>query len=90
MGLVRILAISAVVMLALGAGLVTQTDAASKCVKAGGQGTGLGEQVAKSMADEALATSIKSYGGKGSGKVSYACNTALVITTCTATQRACK
>jgi len=84
----RILTIAAVALWAL-AGVVTPSDAA-KCIKAGGQGTGLGEQVAKNMADIALADAVKAYGGKASGKVAYKCDMALVIATCTASQKACK
>jgi hypothetical protein len=89
MALVRILVIAAFAAAAIGAGLATQANAA-KCAKIGGEGTGLGEQIAKDQADVALADAIKSYGGKASGKASYKCTTALVLSTCTATQRACK
>ena len=88
MAMVRVLVIAAFAAAVVGAGLVTRADAA--CVKAGGEGTGLGEQIAKTMADAALAEAIKSYGGKASGKASYKCSTTLVLSTCTATQRACK
>jgi len=88
MASIRILVVAAFAAAIVGAGFVTRADAA--CVKAGGEGTGLGEPIAKTMADAALANSIKSYGGKASGKASYKCNMTLVLTTCTATQKACK
>jgi hypothetical protein len=89
MSLLRVLAAAAFAAALVGAGLTTQADAA-KCSKIGGEGTGLGEQIAKDQANVALAEAIKSYGGKASGKASYKCNTTLVLSTCTASQRACK
>jgi len=88
MALLRVLAVAAFAAAIVGAGLTTRAEAA--CVKVGGEGTGLGEQLAKTMADAALANAIKSYGGKASGKTSYKCAMAFVLTTCTATQKACK
>jgi hypothetical protein len=89
MSLVRVLAAATFAAVLVGAGLATQADAA-KCAKIGGEGTGLGEQIAKDQANVALGEAIKSYGGKASGKASYKCNMTLVLTTCVATQQACK
>ena len=89
MSIVRVLAVTAFAASVVGAGLVTPADAA-KCAKIGGEGTGLGELVAKDQANMALAEAIKAYGGKASGKASSKCTMALVLTTCTATQKACK
>ncbi len=63
---------------------------AAKCVMAGGQGTGITPEIAKNMAGIALNTSITNMGAKAKGKVSTTCETALVISTCTSRQRACK
>jgi hypothetical protein len=89
MSLVRVLAAAAFAAALVGAGLVTQADAA-KCAKIGGEGTGLGEPIAKDQANMALAEAIKAYGGKASGKASLKCTMTLVLATCTATQTACK
>lgn len=60
------------------------------CVMAGGQGTGLGQEIAKSMATAALSQSLAKGGLKAAGKVSTKCDNNPVVTTCTASQRACK
>lgn len=64
---------------------------AAKCVKAGGQGTGVTPEIAKTMSTIALGNAIKNMGAKGVGKVATKCeSTALVVNTCTSYQRACK
>ena len=63
---------------------------AAKCVKASGQGTGLTQEIAKAMATDALNLSIANYGGKGKGKVAMKCDGMQILSTCTASQRACK
>jgi hypothetical protein len=88
MALVRGLVAAAFVAAVVGAGFVSPADA--KCVKIGGEGTGLGEPIAKDQANMALAEAIKAYGGKASGKASHKCTMTLVLATCTASQKACK
>jgi hypothetical protein len=89
MDMVRGLVAAAVVAALVGVGLASQADA--KCAKIGGEGTGVGEPIAKDQAIMALAEAIKAYGGKASGKAAYKCtSTALVVYSCTATQKACK
>ena len=66
------------------------TEAEAKCVMAGGSATGLTQDIAKSLATMALNQSISSYGGKASGKVAMSCDANVVMSTCTAKQRACK
>lgn len=66
------------------------TEAEAKCVMAGGSATGLTQDIAKSLATMALNQSISSYGGKASGKVAMSCDANMVMSTCTAKQRACK
>lgn len=63
-----------------------------KCVIAGGQGTGLGVDLSKQMAADGLKDALNSGGMKGVGKITYKCDTAatVVVTSCTARQRACK
>ena len=64
---------------------------AAKCVKAGGQGTGITPEIAKTMSTIALANAITNIGAKASGKISTTCETtAFVVSTCTSYQRACK
>lgn len=63
---------------------------AAKCVMAGGQGTGVTPEIAKSLSAIALNTSISNMGAKAKGKVATACQTTLVVSTCTSRQRACK
>ncbi len=65
-------------------------DAKAKCVMAGGTATGLTQDIAKTMATNALNQSIGSYGGKAAGKVAMKCDANMVMSTCTAKQRACK
>ncbi len=64
--------------------------AAGKCVRAGGQGSGLLPDVAKFMADAALKNSIAAHGLKPAGKVTLTCKTDAILTTCVSRQRACK
>lgn len=85
------------VLVAVGAGVVIAAmaftpvaEAKSKCVMAGGTATGLTQDVAKFMATNALNQSIASYGGKASGKVAMTCDANMLLSTCTAKQRACK
>lgn len=63
---------------------------AKSCVMAGGQGTGLGQEIAKTMASAALSQVLSKGGMKGSGKVTTKCDNNPIVTTCTASQRACK
>ena len=63
---------------------------AAKCVLAGGQGTGVTPEIATSLSKIALGNAIKNMSAKPRGKVATKCETALVISTCTSRQRACK
>ena len=63
---------------------------AAKCVMAGGQGTGITPEIAKSLSGIALNTSIANMSAKAKGKVATTCETTLVVSTCTSRQRACK
>lgn len=78
-----------VAALVAGSAMVSSAQAA-KCVLAGGSATGLTQDIAKSLATMALNQSIGSYGGKASGKVAMKCNANMLMSTCTAKQRACK
>lgn len=89
MGLIRFAAVSAVAvgLVMAGAG---GASAAKKCVTAGGQGTGIGSELAKLMAGDALTETLSKAGMKGTGKVSMKCDANPIVTTCTASQKACK
>ncbi|MCL4764867.1 MAG: hypothetical protein KJZ80_01360 [Hyphomicrobiaceae bacterium] len=89
MNTLRLVALGAGALIALTT-LVTATAEAAKCVMAGGSATGLTQDIAKVMATNALGQSISSYGGKASGKVAMKCDANMLMSTCTAKQRACK
>lgn len=85
----RLVALGGSALLAV-AMLVPATAEAAKCVMAGGSATGLTQDIAKTMATNALNQSISTYGGKASGKVAMKCDANVLMSTCTAKQRACK
>lgn len=74
----------------LAAATLAPATADAKCVLAGGTATGLTQDIAKTLATAALNQSISNYGGKASGKVAMKCDANMVMSTCTAKQRACK
>jgi hypothetical protein len=78
----------AVTTVFIGAG--SMQASAAKCVMAGGLGTGITPEIAKLQAGMALNTSISNMGAKARGKVATTCETALVVSSCTSRQRACK
>ena len=63
---------------------------AAKCVRAGGEGTGITPEIAKSMSTIALDNAIKNMGATARGKVHTKCETTLIVSVCTSRQRACK
>lgn len=63
---------------------------AAKCVLAAGAGSGITADVAKNFATMALNNSMAAGGLKAKGKVTMACTTTLIVSECTAKQRACK
>ena len=68
----------------------TTADAKAKCIMAGGTATGLTQDISKTLATAALGQSINSFGGKAAGKIAMKCDANVVLSTCTAKQRACK
>lgn len=74
------------------AALISFSGAASaECYKISGLGTGATEGIAQFMAAKALKDSIANRGLSAAGKQSMACTANMVvITNCTAAQRACK
>lgn len=65
--------------------------AKAKCVKAAGEGSGLGQEMAKMMATAALNQSISTAGSKAKGAAKVTCkDDMLVLSTCKAQQTACK
>lgn len=84
-----LVAMGAAAALAVASFAPTTADAKAKCVMAGGTATGLTQDVAKTMATAALNQSVSSY-GKAAGKVAMKCDANVLMSTCTAKQRACK
>ncbi|MEQ1578620.1 MAG: hypothetical protein ABL894_13325 [Hyphomicrobium sp.] len=78
--------------LALVLALATFSGTASaECFKVSGKGTGVTEGIAQFMANKALNDSIAKRGLQASGSQSMACDASMVVVTnCTAQQRACK
>lgn len=63
---------------------------AAKCVNASAKATMLTTPVATELAKWTLANSLSSKGLKGRGKIGVSCKYELVLSTCTASQKACK
>lgn len=80
---------AAALALSMAAALAAPADAA-KCVRAGGEGSNVLPDVAKFMANAALANSIAGMGMKASGAAKMDCKGDLLLTTCVARQKACK
>lgn len=77
----------------IAAALISLSGAAAsaECLKVSGLGTGVTEGIAQFMAAKALKDSIANRGLSAAGKQSMACTANMVvITNCTAAQRACK
>ncbi len=71
--------------------LACASAASAECYKVSGLGTGITEPVAQFMANKALKDSIANRGLRGSGSQSMTCDSsAIVVSNCTAQQRACK
>lgn len=70
------------------AGVTSPAVAKSKCVLAGGEATMVTEDLAKFMANAALANQIKANNWKAAGPVKMTCK-ATIGTHCIARQRAC-
>lgn len=88
--------IAAVAAAAVIAGSLAMSDEAEarkkarKCFLAGGDGTGITQQLARTNAKTALDNLIASRKSKGTGQVKYDCKSAMgVLQQCSATQRAC-
>ncbi len=65
--------------------------ASAECMKVSGLGTGVTEGIAQFMAAKALKDSIAKRELASSGAQSMSCDASMVVVTnCTATQRACK
>ena len=87
---------AAVAALALAGSMAMPGDAdakkrAAKCVGAAGEGSALTSDLATSNARTALTSSLKKDGLKGRGVAKIDCSSSmLIMTTCRATQTACK
>jgi hypothetical protein len=82
-------ALGAAALFTSGMAIVTPAEA-KRCIMAGGQGTGLTPDLARTMAAAALGQSIASYGLRAAGKISVSCDGNIIMATCSAKQRACK
>ncbi|MGI9423869.1 MAG: hypothetical protein ACR2PA_11790 [Hyphomicrobiaceae bacterium] len=63
---------------------------AGKCVKASVSAVMLTSPLAAELAKASLQSSISLQGMKGHGKISVACKYEFVLSSCTASQKACK
>ena len=86
----KALALVGAAALAVAALVPVTAQAKGNCVMAGGTATGMTQDVAKFLATAALNQSVSGYGGKAVGKVAMKCDANMVMSTCTAKQRACK
>jgi len=93
MKLVRFAAIAAAALMATALVMPGEAEAkkkAKKCFMAGGDGTAVTVDLAKSNAKTALDNLITSRKAKGVGKVKYECSKAVgFVDLCRASQRAC-
>jgi hypothetical protein len=70
---------------------VSGSIASAECLKVSGLGTGVTEGIAQFMAAKALKDSIANRGLRSAGSQAMSCNASMVVVTnCTAVQRACK
>jgi hypothetical protein len=76
--------------LAVGTGPVAAQQKKGNCFLAGGESTMVTGDLARFMANAALANSIKGANAKASGAVKMTCKDATLSTHCLAQQRACK
>lgn len=79
---------------ATGLMLAAADDAAAKkrpgaCAQLTGKGTGIGQDLAKSFATDALVDGQAQRGMKGQGKITYKCSNASGFSSCSASQRSC-
>ncbi len=72
------------------AGVTSGQALAGKCVKASASATAITSPVAGELARIALSSSLATSGLKGRGAVKVKCKYEFVLSTCTASQRACK
>lgn len=66
------------------------TAQAGKCMRVAGQGTAITNELAGVNAKMAVAEAIANAGAKARGGVAVKCKYEFIVSTCTASQRACK
>lgn len=81
------IAVAAIAAAAIAAGVA---PVSAKCMRAAGEGTAVTNELATINAKDALAQSLAASGAHGKGKVKVSCKYDLVVSTCKASQRACK
>ena len=71
--------------------LLSMPGAEAACMRVSAQGEGLTKELAQEMAKLNLEFAVASKGAKASGRVAYKCGSPgmLLLTSCTAKQRAC-
>lgn len=76
---------------AAGFALIAGTDVQAACNRVSAQGEGVTKELAQGMAKINLDFAVSSKGAKSAGKVAYKCGAPgpLLLTSCTAKQRAC-
>ena len=62
----------------------------AECKTLGAIGTGISEDIAKFMAEAGLKNIREERGMQPQGPIKYKCDTTLIVTECSARQRACK
>lgn len=83
----RTLATAAIAAATLSLGIA---PANAKCMGVGGQGTAITNELATINAKDSLALALAASGAKAKGKVKVSCKYDMVVSTCTARQKACK
>lgn len=83
----KTLAIAAFAVATLSLGIA---PASAKCMNVGGQGTAITNELATINAKDSLGLALAASGAKAKGKVKVSCKYDMVVSTCTARQKACK
>jgi hypothetical protein len=88
--MISIIRFSFVVAAVAGLGLTAASPARAECTTLGAIGTGLTEDIAKFMAEAGLKNIRENKGMSAQSAVKFKCDTTLIVTECSARQRACK
>jgi hypothetical protein len=86
----KIATVAAAAALIAGGALVSGQAQAAKCGKYSTTAAMVGQPIAAEMAKMSLASALQSKGLKAKGKVAVKCKYEFILSSCTASQRACK